>query len=131
MSLYIYKSSNGVSPVSQNEEFTNPVIFEVGVEGGIVEQRVYLRSDNPGIEFFTDGKIYAQDNIGFDDAQWVTFANDFNGSAGEYVSILDFEIELNQELPIWVKVDIPGAQIRGTKTDIDIITECIRVDVEP
>lgn len=130
MSLSIYKNSNGVGEISQNETFTNPITFEVGVAGGIVEQRLYLRSPNPNTESFTDGKIYARDNASFDDSQWVSFANDFNGSAGAYVPVLDFEIGVGEELPIWIKVDIPSAQIRGTKSDIGIITEYITVPVE-
>lgn len=128
MTLRIYKGSGGIGPISQDDLFTNPVSFSVSEEGGISEQRFYLRSDTPSAEIISDGKIYAQDSVSFDDSAWISFALDADGSAGLYEEVVSFEIGLNEEVPFWIKVEVPSAQIRGTKTDIDIVTEYISVD---
>lgn len=129
MSLCIFESSGGVGQVSQNGELTNPLIFSVSQqEGGILEQRLYLRSDNPLVEGFEDGRIYARDATLPDESVWITFAPDVNGAAGDYASSMTFSIPIGQELPFWIRLDVPEAQEIQVKTDISIVTDYVTVE---
>lgn len=128
MSLQIYKNSGGIGAVSQNDTFTNPLVFEASQSGGILEQRLYLRSDNPPSEAFEDGVIFAQDSSLPDEAGWVSFAEDNNGAPDLYFPTMNFTIPVNQELPFWIKVDIPTGQEIQIKTEIGIYTDYVTVE---
>lgn len=128
MSLYIYRQSGGIGQISTNDSYAAPLAFSISQDGAILEQRIYLRSDNPLIEGFADGQIFARDAQEPEEAWWITFADDVNGAAGSYQTTLDFTIPVGQELPIWIKIDIPGGQEQGLKTDIKIITTYTQVD---
>lgn len=129
MSLRIFKSSGGLGAISQNGELTNPLIFSVSQEdGAILEQRLYLRADNPSIEGFEDGIIYVRDATLPDESSWVMFAPDVNGAAGKYVAAMQFVIPVGQELPFWIKVQVPQAQEVQVKTDLSIVTDYVTVE---
>lgn len=128
MSLHIYETSGGLGGISQNGEMSNPITFSVSQQGAILEQRFYLRSDNPYVEGFEDGIIYAKDSTLPDESAWVQFAPDVNGAAGPYATTMNFTIPVGQELPFWIKVDVPEAQEIQIKTDISIVTDYVTVE---
>lgn len=127
MSLVIYRSSNGQGAVSTSGSYTAPLTFEIAQTGGVLEQRLYLRSDNPSTESIADGMLFARDSTLPDESSWVGFAEDINGAAGIYDTQFTFNIGLGEELPFWIKLDVPQGQEQGTKVDISLVTRHVRV----
>ena len=128
MSLNIYESSGGQGPISKDASFTNPFLFSMSQDGGILEQRFYLRSDDPYNESFTDCRIFAIDSAIPDESFWVEFAPDENGGAGIYASEYNFVVPLTQELPFWLKLDVPGGQEQQIKVDVKVQVTYVQVD---
>jgi hypothetical protein len=128
MSLNIYENSGGISAISKDGTYTNPFSFFMSQEGGIMEQRFYLRAENPPEEAFEDGLIYATDSTAPDERFWIQFAPDVNGSAGVYADTYEFTVPLGQELPFWIKVNVPSGQEQGIKTDVKIQVSYVQVD---
>lgn len=128
MSLNIYESSNGLGAISKDESYTNPFLFSMAQEGGTLEQRFYFRSDDSLNESFTDCRIYATDSSLPDESFWVEFAPDENGSAGLYDSEYNFTLPIGQELPFWLRLDVPSGQPQQIKVDVKIQVTYVQVD---
>lgn len=128
MSLRIFTGSGGIGAISQGGSLTTPLTFSISPTGGTLEQRLYMRSDQPILEGFNDGRIYAVDGTLPDESVWISFAQDENGAAGQYLPVLDFTIPVGQELPFWIRLNVPSGQEIQTKTDISIKTEYVTVE---
>ena len=133
MAVKIYKLSGGLSEVSSDLSFDNPILWEVSQKGGTLENRFFLRNDE-GNTVATNVAITAIDSHGADESDWYSFAlfsfaPDNGGSPGEYVETLDgLTIPENGEIPFWMKIDIPEAIEIGPKTDIRVKVSGIIVD---
>lgn len=128
MALQVYETSGGVSAISKDGSYTNPFQFSMSQDGGILEQRFYLRSDNTYNESFESGILFATDSALPDETFWIEFAHDENGGAGIYGPQLDFVLPVGQELPFWLKIDVPGGQEQQIKVDLKIQATYVQVD---
>lgn len=132
MSLRMYENAGGVGDViSDSGSLTNPILWEASQQGGILERRFWLRSDNTFNERFENVRIYAQDANYPSEAGWFTFALDSGSdSPGTYqTSLSGLTVESGLELPIWINVDIPANLELGAKTDIKILVDYTQLDV--
>jgi hypothetical protein len=125
MSLALYKFSNAQAPISKDGSYSNPVLWEVGENGGVLERKFYLRMDEEG-ESLTDGELFAIDASGTDESEWYSFAPDSNGGPGTYSDIFNFEIPLGAEVQVWIKVEVPEAIEVEPKDDLKIAATYIR-----
>ena len=146
MALAIYTSADPSAVLSQDGDYTQPLLVQAdGRTGGVIERRLYLRNDDPAfsysgisMEVFDPNENSLVDGTnGFSwkliegDTQPMESAWD-NISAGNTV---DFSNELGDGdasdtatyLPFWVRVDIPRSasvqnitrlQVRTVATEI-------------
>lgn len=119
MGLGLYKLQGGLGAISKDFTYSNPVIWEVGTHGGILEGKFYLRVEDSLNQALTNGKIFAVDTSGADESFWYSFALD-DGGPSTYVDVLDFEIPLGSEVPIWIRVQVPEALEIEPKDDVRI-----------
>lgn len=125
MTLQIYTGSNQEGLVSQGGTFTSPLTYHVSQNGGTSESRLFLRTDPS--EALSDGVLTAKDATLPDESAWISFAPDVNGAAGVYESTFEFDLALGEELPFWLKVEVPSGTEQGLKTDISIASQYVRV----
>ena len=128
MSLNIYENSGGQTPISKDATYTNPFLYSISQDGGVAEQRFYFRSDDPFNEAFEDCVIFSIDSSNPDESFWFEFAPDVNGAAGTYASDYHFTVPVGQELPFWIKIDVPGGQEQQIKVDVKIQVTYVQVD---
>ena len=128
--LGLYRLTNGGGQISDDNTFSNPVVWESSQLGGIVEGKYYLKMENPDVESLTGGTLYAVDSAGVDESFWFSFAPDEAGGAGEYASQFAFEIPLGSEVPVWIRVDIPSGIELEPKDDVRIAASYIMHEEE-
>ena len=130
MVLGLFKLTNGQGQISADETYSNPATWETSPTGGTLETRYYLRMDNANVEYLTDGRLYAVDVVGEDESGWFTFAPDEAGGPGEYASDFEFELELEEEVPVWIRVQIPSGIDTEPKDDIKLTCSYIGHETE-
>ena len=124
INLYLYRALSTLgAPISSDGSYSNPITWAVGQNGGTIEQRMVVKSDESGTEFFPIVKIFARDSVSPDESGWFQFAMDENGGAGIYSDSIEFDVPLNDQRIIWIKGAIPEAVPRGTKSDIGIVVQ--------
>jgi hypothetical protein len=129
MTLQLYKNSGGQGAISFDGTFSNAILIDAGLQGSTTELRYFLRSDNPMGESFPSVTLFSRDATTPDESGWITFAPDVNGSAGTYGPTLTVSIGLGQEVPIWIRANIPAGVAMGNKTDISIVGSYITSSV--
>jgi hypothetical protein len=120
MALGLFKLSGGGGQISSNHTFSNPILWEASSEGGVMEARYFLRMENPPTQFCTNGVIFAVDAAGEDESGWFSFAHDDGGGPGVYADQLPFEIPLNSEIPVWIRLALPTGIEQEPKDDIRV-----------
>ena len=131
MPIRIYKQSSGNSPVSNDDSYSNPLYYEVSPEGGILEQRHFVRMENQLTEYASNCKIYAIDSSGTDESSWFNFAPDGpEGGPGEYDTEYEFIVPLGAEIPIWIRVSLPEGLEVDPKDDIKVAIDYIEHNVD-
>ena len=126
MPLRIYKESDGVGPISYDNTYSNPILYEVSPDGGILEKRYYIRMENQLTQYATNCRIYAIDASGTDDTDWFSFAPDGpEGGPGTYSSEYNFIVPLGAEIPIWIRVTVPDGLEIEPKDDVSIAIDYI------
>lgn len=123
------KPGVGTPPITFDNSYTNPLLFEAGKLGGSLEVKLYARSSNSLSESLTNCHLTAVDSAGLDESTWFSFALDVSGGAGVYSPTLDFEIPLGAELPIWIRVDVPANVEFGAKRDVKLRVAYISSEV--
>lgn len=130
MGVRLFKASGGQGEISFDGSFTNPILWEVSQQGGILERKYFVRMESLLDEYATDCRIYATDGVDEDETSWVTFAFEENGGPGEYQSELNFHIPLGSEIPVWIRTEVPEAVTLGAKTDVKVEISYIRHEAQ-
>lgn len=126
MSVKIYTVDYGGSPVSEDGDMDNPVIFKSPAAGSTIETKFWLRHEilsGPGAESSTGISIDPIDVGGTDENTWLSVANDSAGVPGTYASAGASkslgDVTLGNLVPFWVKAIVPSnASARGAKDDL-------------
>jgi hypothetical protein len=125
MALGLYKLSDGLGEISDDNTYSNPVVWETAPAGGILEGKYYLRMENPLNEYLTEGRMYSVDVSGTDESGWFEFAEDDAGGAGEYGPEFEFEIPLGSEIQVWIKLTVPSGIEIEPKDDVRLAASYI------
>lgn len=130
MGLKIYTKADPNSALSTGGVFTNPLALTFdGVNGGVIEKRVYLRNDVDGNSYadivVTPDHGTGQDIIsGADGYSWKLHAGDQRPLeeqwsmvvAGEGIELPDIS-DTTTYLPFWIRIEIPtGAPVESFQT---------------
>jgi len=130
MALQIYLSADPDAALSVESAFTNPLTLTFdGVNGGVIEKRLYLRNNDAllvftdiSIEPFNDGDTIIQVD-GSGGYSWKLSAGDQRPlneqweliTAGESIDLDDIS-DTTTYLPFWVRVEIPaGAPVMSSQ----------------
>jgi hypothetical protein len=124
--LGIYKYPSGVGQISEDESFSNPIVWSAPSTGATIEQTFYLRMNSPSAEYLTDGLLYCTDLGDTDESGWVQFALDVAGVAGTYGPTLSFDLAADEELKFWIMIDIPTSWSPNPKYDLRIACDYTR-----
>lgn len=124
--LGIYKYSGGVGQITSDETFVNPIAWSASSSGATIEQMFYLRMESPSAEYLTDGVLYCIDIEGSDESSWVTFASDLGGVPDTYGAPFLFDLAADEELPVWIKIDVPSSWSPNPKYDLRIACDYAR-----
>src|SRR5688572_7895440 len=129
MSLSLYDTSGRSDPKSKDGSYSNPLVYNVAAAGGTIERLMYLRSDDYLNEQLTDCMIRAEDSTAPNEASWFQFAPDINGAPGTYSSSYSFDLDIGDELPLWIKLTVPANQGPVVKTDVKIKLSWINSEI--
>lgn len=124
--LGLYKYSGGIGAITDDETFVNPIAWSASSSGATIEQMYYLRMNSPSSEYLSDGVLYCTDIEGTDESGWVSFAADLSGVPDTYDSTFLFSLALDEELPVWIKIEIPAAWTPNPKYDLRIACDYAR-----
>lgn len=127
MGLLMFKNTGGVSEVSSDASYSNPILWNETQDGGTTETRYFMTMEAG--EYATDGVVYAEDSLDDGRESWFEFAEDGSGGPGTYASTLNFEIDEDEEVSFWIKVVMPTGQAIGVNDDIQIKASYIRHQV--
>lgn len=119
MPVAIYKANKGVGPISHDGTFSNAILFEATVNGGVYEQQYFVGSDNSLHEDLTACTMLAVDSRNPSSANYFSFALDNLGTPGTYGPSIQFSVPHQTYLPVWIKATVP-AQPGNLKTTIQI-----------
>jgi len=131
MGVVLTKFEGGASPFTFDGTYTNAVTWVVTPAGGVLTAKYWLSMEDPNAEYCTGGNLYATDAEGNDESSWFTFAPDENGEPGEFASSLEFELDLGEEIPVWIRVTVPEGVEEDARTDISISMSYIRLEANP
>jgi hypothetical protein len=124
MAVHIYEQSGKVRQFSENASMTMPIYWHISPEGGIVEKRVFVRSDDD-TESFSKIVLYPVDVMKPERTTWLNLAFDNNGSPGTWANMLQFSLNPAQEIPVWLRLVVPSGQPSEIYRFL-----AIRIDVE-
>lgn len=130
MALGIYLEADPDTKLSIDGAFTNPLALTFdGINGGILERKLYLRNDTPGLlysditilPYNTGDTVIAVDGTG--GYSWKLYAGDQRPlseqwelvTAGDSIELDDIS-DTTTYLPFWARVEIPaGAPVLSSQ----------------
>ncbi len=134
MALKVYQSANPSTSFSTDGEFSNPVrhTFD-GRTGGVIEQRYYVRNDDPLI--WSSGIVVSLSDDqgrsiinGTDGYSWKLKAGDTQPLDQEWATIDEADpITLSNitntttYLPFWVRIEVPRGAVVESFDDVKIV----------
>ena len=137
MGISIYTTSNNTTdPVSEDGEFTNPLLVSLdGKNGGVLQKRLYLHNNSPTLSY-SGIDLTVVDEVGFSvvDGEhgfsWKLREGDLQPTDEEWKVIdpgneisfsgigNDLVTDTSTYLPFWVRVEIPRNTSVQTITDV-------------